>query len=200
MWHPGGVSASGGLRRFWPLFLVGLVLLGAGAAGLSLRQAESRTSEDPLVPAVIDTTSARPRAEEPGPSTVEFTPDASAHPDAAAIRSTLTGYFDAINNRDFDKWRAHVTSKVALEYQRANWMADYASTKDGSILVRRVINSPNNTLRIMLSFTSTQDEAKSPASARSDCNRWRSTYQLAWEGRLLRIDKGSPQSTVVTIC
>ncbi|MCK2240804.1 MULTISPECIES: hypothetical protein [unclassified Crossiella] len=189
-----------GLRRFWPLFLVGLVLLGAVSIGLTLRQAYPTAGADPEVRAVIDSTSARPREQEPGPSTVEFTPDASAHPDAPAIKSLLTGYFEAINSRNFDQWRAHVTAKVSQETQRAVWNADYATTKDGSILVRRVINSPGGTLRIMLTFTSTQDPAKSPPDARSDCNRWRATYQLAVEGRTLRIDKGSPLSTIVSAC
>ncbi len=182
---------------------MGVVAVAAVVVGLGVRTLipePEETQRGGAVNAAPGTTTTPPASEEPGPATVQFSPDAREHPEAPAIQQLLTAYFEAINNKSYEKWRGLVTAEVGQAFTSEQWHAAYSSTKDGSILVRRVINASGGTLRVMLTFTSTQDVDKSPQDNPSTCSRWQAIYTLGWEGRSVRVGKGSPLNTFNKPC
>ncbi len=116
------------------------------------------------------------------------------------VRSLLQRHFDAINNRDYAAWTSTVVSRCPREMPESKWQADYASTRDGSILVHRIEPSPEGTI-VLLSFTSTQAEAQAPLSLPgSTCTNWWVSYRIVVERNQPRIDAGVRHATVNADC
>jgi hypothetical protein len=186
-------------QRAWVLPVLAVVVIGAGAvAGLGIRELASRsTATGPSTSAPSVTTTA---GERPGSGIVELSQDAAAHPQADAVRALLQRHFDAINNRDYAAWASTVVGRRSREMPEPKWQADYSSTKDGSILVHRIEPSPDGTI-VLLSFTSTQDAAKAPASLPgSTCTNWWVSYRVVEERGQRRIDAGVRHTTLNANC
>jgi len=186
-------------QRAWVLPALAVLVIGAGAvAGLGVRELGTRaTAIGPTTsPPSLTTTD----GERPGPGIVQLSQDATAHPQADAIRSLLQRHFDAINNRDYAAWTSTVVSRRSREMPEPTWQADYVSTRDGSILVRRIEPSPDGTI-VLLSFTSTQDEAQAPASLPgSTCTNWWVSYRVVVERGQPRIDAGIRHTSLNANC
>ncbi|TNC22416.1 hypothetical protein FG385_25620 [Amycolatopsis alkalitolerans] len=144
----------------------------------------------------LPSSTARPPGQQPGPGTVELTPDAAAHPLHEDVRRLLQRYFDSINNRDYDAWRTTVTKARIQAKSRPAWLHDYRSTKDGSPLVYRIDAASDEDLRVLLGFTSVQDPLDAPdALPGSSCVHWKLTLPVTLESGNWRIDNVAGYTT-----
>ncbi len=179
--------------------VVVLVLVGGIGAGLGIRELTARATGmgPPLTVAPVTTTS----GPLPGPSTVELSPDAAAHPAAPLIQDLLQRHFNAINNRDYAAWASTVVARRSAEMAEPQWQRAYASSRDGGILVNRIEPSWDGGDVVLLAFTSTQDPASAPANLPdSRCTRWWVSYRVVTERELLRIDAGIKHTTLNADC
>jgi hypothetical protein len=142
--------------------------------------------ENVVVPAPV-TTSLSP-AEQPGSDVVGLTPDAAAHPQSKAVVALLQSYFTAINKKDYRLWTLAVSTERRQSKTEAEWQSDYRSTRDGSILAYRIESAALNQLRVLVAFTSTQDERDAPVGLPEHCIRWRLTLPVIVQGGGLRVD------------
>nr|CEL18826.1 hypothetical protein [Kibdelosporangium sp. MJ126-NF4]CTQ96321.1 hypothetical protein [Kibdelosporangium sp. MJ126-NF4] len=158
------------------------VVVIAAAGGFFVRQLyrqqpESTTPavarEEPVQPSESASTD-----KQPGTGQVRARKDFADHPLQGAIWPMLQEHFDSINERDYDKWRRTVTRERAAKFPESTWQDDYSSTKDGNILVHRLDWAPDRKLRVMVSFTSTQDLADAPPELPKECIRWRIVLPL----------------------
>jgi hypothetical protein len=98
----------------------------------------------------------------------------------------LTRYFDAINGRDFDAWRATL-SRQHRATDRATFLADYASTVDDEIVVRGIVDRPDGVVEVTVTFRSRQQPRHAPADLPVGCLWWRIDYPLVRQGGQLKI-------------
>ncbi|MCR3719186.1 MULTISPECIES: hypothetical protein [Prauserella salsuginis group] len=166
-------------RRWLVPVLVAVVALtvGGGLVAREVYQSPSRTSR-PAAPATSAAPNSVEPADQPGPTRVQLTSDAAAHPDAKVVRGVLQNYFDAINRRDYDLWVTTVVAERAALQSEQEWRENYRSTQDGSIRVYRIEAAPDDGLTALLGFTSLQDAADAPDDLQSDCIRWRLAFPL----------------------
>lgn len=180
-------------RALWVL-PTALVVAAASVAGgllardLYLRPATIEAGE--VTTSESGAPSSVPRSEQPGDRTVRLSVDAELHPDGEHVRALLQRYFDAINGRDYQAWTENVTSDFARRLRAPQWMANYQTTTDGSVVVQRIDTSSTERLRVLAGFVSVQDVAKAPAGLPVDCIRWRVVLPLSEEDGTLRVDNG----------
>lgn len=181
----------GSVASRWLVPAVVVITGVAVAAGMVGRAVYSRPAEAKGSPAVPSSSVAGPL---PGTAEVRLSPDAFTHPDRTSVQAVLQKYFDAINARDFDGWRAVVSAQRVATTAESAWMSDYETTRDGGMVVQRVESDVvGRRLRVLLSFVSTQDVAKAPVALPERCIRWRVVYVMAWEGGELKVDQ-APES------
>ncbi|PXY28339.1 hypothetical protein BAY60_12100 [Prauserella muralis] len=167
--------------------LIVVVSLTVGG-GLLARELYQPPMADEDVRPTRPTTAAVPAGRQPGPGRVELTTDAAAHPQAEPVRALLQAHFDAINRRDYDQWAGTVVTARVQAQPRQEWLANYRSTRDGSILVYRIEAAPGQRLTALIGFTSTQHVADAPPDLPRDCIRWRLALPLTQEYGEWRID------------
>ncbi|HEV8559549.1 MAG TPA: hypothetical protein VGR06_24675 [Actinophytocola sp.] len=172
-------------RWVLPVVLVAMIATAVGA--LVARQIYAEPETSPSV--VLPSDHPLPPGEQPGDPTVAGTSDAAEHPLYETVRALLQTYFDAINNRRYDQWRTVVTKNLA-KISPEKWRADFGSTKDGSIVVRRIENGPVNTARVLLSFTSVQDLEHAPYELPEKCIHWRLVLPFTVEDGTWKLDTG----------
>lgn len=182
----------------WALPAVVLVVLAVGVgAGFGIRELSVRTANDP--PATPPTTTA-PSGPLPGPATVELSQDAATHPEASRIQDLLQRHFNAINNRDYAVWASTVVGSRSREMPEPTWQREYATSRDGGVLVHRIEPSAGGTV-VLLTFVSTQDAEYAPANLPdSRCTRWWVSYRVVSERGQPRIDAGIKHSAVNADC
>jgi hypothetical protein len=175
-------------QRRW--LIVVLIVVGSlmVVGGLTVRELYRLPERSPATVIALPNSTVRPLGDQPGPDTLELTPDAATHPQHEAVRALLQDYFDAINGRDYDRWRNTVARARAEETTRAKWLAEYRTTKDGSILVYRIDAQPQEGLRVFLAFTSTQDPSSAPPELPEACVHWNLVFPLAFENGQFRVD------------
>ena len=183
-------------RQRWLVpVLVAVVALTVGG-GLLVRELyrQPESTDRQVVAALPPETSLRPD-QQPGPRTVELTADAVAHPEDEPVRALLQTYFDAINDRSYDRWKTTVTTDRVRAKSQSEWLAEYRSTQDGSIIVYRIESTPQNGLQVLLAFTSTQNVADAPPNLPEACIRWRLALPVVREGGQWKVDT-VPSGTV----
>jgi hypothetical protein len=186
---------SGRLGWVVPVAVVLAVVAGIGA-GFGIRELSAQAGGS-VGAGPAATTEAGPP---PGSSTVGLSQDAAAHPRADSIRVLLQRHFDAINNRDYAAWASTVVVRRSTEMPRPVWEAEYASTRDGSILLQRIEPSSDGVV-VLVSFVSTQSAANAPVNLPgATCTRWWVSYRVVDEGGLPRIDAGVRHSTINAAC
>ena len=89
-------------------------------------------------PAVIPSSSAVPRDDQPGSGVVKGTPDATGHPMYDTVRELLQRYFDSINTKDYAAWQDTVIPERVARQPQDKWLADYRTTRDGNIVIYRI--------------------------------------------------------------
>ncbi|WP_228122535.1 hypothetical protein [Saccharothrix syringae] len=183
-------------RLLLPLVLV--VVAATAGVGVLAREVYRRPAPargDQIAVPSSGSSSPVPRGDQPGSGAVQLSIDASMHPDGTRVREVLQRFFDSINGHDYELWTRAVTQRRVDETPRSRWVSDYESSRDGTILVHRVESVDPGRLRVLMTFTSTQDLAKAPADLQADCIHWRVVYPLQVERGALRVDLGTEGST-----
>jgi hypothetical protein len=114
-----------------------------------------------------------------GPSSdqsVRLTADAGHHPRAQEISGVLQGYFDSINNRDYDSWVRAVAASQSSVQDPQRWAREYSTSVDSNFMVTAVSDDP---LRARMLFTSEQSVDLAPPTLPADCIEWDVTYLLS---------------------
>jgi hypothetical protein len=93
----------------------------------------------------------------------------------------------SINGRSYERWMTTVTADRIRVQPRREWLTAYRSTRDGSIIVRRIETTPDQRLQVLVSFTSTQDPADAPVGLPVACIRWNLALPLQRENGQLKI-------------
>lgn len=179
----------------WGVPLAVVVLVAAvlgGLAGRSLYEDDNASAAPP-----DGTDPAPPRAH---PGSIVLTEGAKAHPDHRTVRWLLQTHFDAINFHRYDTWKTTVVAAKQAELPEEKWNREYASTRDSDIVLHRIEPGADDSLRVLLTFTSRQDPENSP-NKQSPCLRWRVVYPLVHESGGMRLDtSGLPGSFRYTPC
>jgi len=184
-------------RQRWLIPTLIVVLSVTIGGGLLLREVyrPSVVEQPSVAPALPESSSLAPEAQ-PGPGLVVMSPDALDHPQSQAVTTLIQDYFDAINGKDYPKWTAAVSQERRQTKTKAEWLGDYRSTKDGSILVYRIETVSPGELRVFVGFTSTQDLSDAPVGFPETCVRWRLILPVVLEDNRLRVDvtmAGTPE-------
>ncbi|MEU4447789.1 hypothetical protein AB0K14_12605 [Actinosynnema sp. NPDC050801] len=177
------------------VLLIAAATAGVGVLAREVYQRPAAAQGDQVAAPGSGPSSSVPRSAQPGNAAVQLSGDASQHPDGPRVREVLQQFFDAINGHDYEQWAKTVTAHRVRETPRSQWLSDYESSRDGSILVHRIESVSPTRLRVLMTFTSTQDVAKAPAELRADCIHWRVVYPLQEERGALRVDLGTEGST-----
>jgi hypothetical protein len=179
-------------NRWWFAPVIGLVVLFTAAAGLTARSIYRHPVTAGTAQHTVASTGATaiPANAEPGPTQVVLKADAGAYPLATDVQKLLQTLFDAINNKQYGTWRSVVTYSRRAQTSEQQWLRDYQSSADGSIEVYRIDTAAQNGLRVLLTFTSTQDPANAP-DLKSRCVRWQAVFSLRNEGGDWKLDSGS---------
>lgn len=149
----------------------------------------------------VSAPSSLPPRRQPGPATVELTPDAAAHPRGNEIRALLQDYFHAINRHDYQLWTTTVTGQWVRSKPEGAWREGYRSTRNGNILVYRIDATAGQRLRVLVAFTSTQNPADAPPSLPVGCIRWHLALPavlVAGEWKLAKPTDTTPQRSRCT--
>ncbi|WP_156038738.1 MULTISPECIES: hypothetical protein [Actinoalloteichus] len=194
-------QSAGPRTSGFPLLIVSLaviaVVLGAlvGALGRSWYAGD----DEGEAPAGEATSPVEPPAPD-GPVRVELTPDARAHPDHEAILALVSAHFESINARDYGSWATTVVERRVRDTSEEDWLSRYRSTRDDHVVVHRVEQGPEDSLRVLMTFVSGQDLADAPPEMPAECVHWRVVYPLVVEGGELRLDSGRPGSSSPGAC
>lgn len=177
------------------VLLVAAATAGVGVLAREVYQRPAVVPDDEVVATASGSSEPVPRSAQPGSGTVRLSADAAQHPDGERVREVLQQFFDAINDHDYEQWAKTVTAHRVGQTPKSRWLSDYESSRDGSILVHRVESVSPTRLRVLMTFTSTQDVAKAPADLQADCIHWRVVYPLQVDRDALRVDLGTEGST-----
>ncbi|SDP64508.1 hypothetical protein SAMN04487905_106233 [Actinopolyspora xinjiangensis] len=183
----------------WAVPLTAVALLGAVAGGLFARHLYT-AMEQAAEPLPETSTVPSPVPDPPGLESVMLSEAAQRHPDSESVRDLLQRHFDAINESDYPKWRRTVVRAKRINQPLGQWLQEYRTTEDGTIEVHRIVPGPGRTLRVVMSFISTQDRGHAPKSVPAECLRWRVVYRLAPEDGRLRLGQGLPDSSLPRRC
>lgn len=182
-------------RQLWlaPVLLVTVIATAIG--GLLARQLYE--DPEPSEPdAVLPTASSVPPAEQPGSHVVQGTPDAVGHPLYEALRDVLQVHYNAINERDYERWSEAVTSARSHSQPEARWREAYSSTEDGSILIYRIeVPRDEDTALVLVTLTSVQDPSDAPVELPVGCIYWNVVLPLVLEDDGWKIDIGPESSS-----
>jgi hypothetical protein len=175
-----------------PVLLITVIATATGAlVARSLYQ-----DQPPAQPAAVEPSpsSVAPN-EQPGSPKVQGTADATAHPLFNTLQPLLQRYFDAINAKNYKDWSETVTSDRIEETPEEIWYRDYRTTRDGNIIVYRIETGGDDTARVLLQFTSTQDPKDAPQELPEACIRWNLVWPFAKEGGEWKLAAGETSSS-----
>ncbi|TCO47956.1 hypothetical protein [Actinocrispum wychmicini] len=184
--------------RLWPALLAITVVTAAAAlGGRYLYQQHADTTVITSIVAGGPSGSATPSTPVPPPGSllVQGSQDAVAHPQYEPVQKMTQDYFDAINGRDYSKFRGVITKARADLLPKAKFDHDFRSSADGSILIYRIDAAPDAKLRVLIGFTSTQDVADAPPELPVPCITWHVVWPLVRDGAKWRIDSGPELSS-----
>jgi hypothetical protein len=169
-------------NRWWIAPVLGAVVVVTAVAAVVAHGRYQRPTAADTPPVVVATgSSSVPSSAEPGPGTVSVTPDVLKFTAHAKVQQVFQTYFDAINTKRYAEWRSVVTSDLADEQSESAFVSGYQSTRDGSILLYRVDTAPDNGLRVLVTFHSTQDPADAPSGFAHQCIEWQVVKPLTWD-------------------
>jgi hypothetical protein len=172
----------------WLIPITLLIAVCALVGGLIARQlyATSKPVDTKSPPAVVNAPATSPH-DPNDTTTVFFTDFATSDPNFELVRQALQSYFNAINKRDFDKWRQVMTPAVGATQTRADWTKGFKTTTDKGMYVYR-IEATDVGADVFGSFTSTQDVADAPKDLKEPCIRWNMVWPMVKIDNVFRID------------
>lgn len=195
------VSALAGGAIAWP-FTVPPAQLADVAHGQPATSAAAASS--PSIPAPVDSApeSGAPPASSPAESashaggvTVTIGPGAAAQPGAARVAAFMAGYFDAINQRDYQSYLAAFDEQARPDYTRQKFLGEFGTTTDTAPSLT-ALNPAGGGLLATVTFTSHQSPAKS--FTHTACTAWTLRLYLEASGASYLIGRpplGSPPTT-----
>lgn len=142
-------------------------------------------TEEPVPTA--EPTTATPVEPSVGNNVVAVAPDAAQNPAAADVVQVLTAYFTAVNQRDYNQYRAQHTRAVRNKMTRSEFTTGFRSTEDSQIMLLNLTPADDGRLIALVSFVSHQNAADGPSG--QTCTSWTVGKFLETEGNALRIGK-----------
>lgn len=188
---------------WWVVPVLGLVVVFVAVAALIAHDLYHRNTTASAGAAAPPGAATMPSSAQPGPGTVEYAQDFADYPQHTEVLAVLQTYFNAINQKRYDEWVSVVTPALAAEQTKEGFLNGYRSTRDGSMYVYRADTAPDNGVRVLLSFTSTQDLADAPPNFPHTCIKWQVVVPLAWDQkqRQFEVDAGiTGSSPQVQVC
>jgi hypothetical protein len=176
-----------------PVLLIAVIATALG--GLLARDLYSEEPASPPPTVVATSPSPGPSGEQPGPSTVQGTIDAVAHPLYPTLRGLLQTYFDAVNAKDYRRWSSVVTYERQANQPEQEWRKEYNTTKDGSIVMHRIEARGDGTARVLLTFTSTQAKENAPQELPVPCIHWNVVWAFSTEDGEWKLAAGPTSAT-----
>jgi hypothetical protein len=177
-------------RQRWLIPALIVVVSVTIGGGLLAREVYKQPDVDPPLAAGVVVSTPPPTSlspeQQPGPDTVTLTPDAGDHPQGEVLRKLYQSYFDAINQRDYAKWEGTVTEKQGMS--QGLGLDGFKSTKDGSPTIYRIETAPDNNLRVLIGFTSTQKVVDAPPELPAPCTKLLLVMRVAIENGNWKID------------
>lgn len=188
-------------RPSWRWLLAGVVItvVVAAAAGLVIRGVYADPTAPEAALAGLPSATAAPD-QEPGDGRVQLAPDARNHPDALQVLAVLQRQFDAINTGNYNAWTTTVMADKLKDLPRQKWHDDYATTKDGSIVVHRIDPGASGGLVVLVTFTSTQSIDRAPPDFPYSCIHWRMMYPITQERGDALVDTVRPANVLRGRC
>ncbi len=182
--------------------MIGVVLVLTAVGGLvarSIYQPAASAGTPPVTAAPPPTsapTSGQP-VKQPGSPRVQLSADAAASPYGQTIENLLQVYFDSINDHNYQEWESVATPALIGENSLEKWQNGYRTTQDGSMYVYRINASSGGQLRVLITFTSTQNVAQAPWFAKFSCINWSQVLPIVNMNGGWRIDvnpSGAPHA------
>jgi hypothetical protein len=135
----------------------------------------------------------RPAA--PGGVTVAIGPGAAPQSGAARVAAFIAGYFNAINQRDYQGYMGKFDDQARPDYTRQKFIAEFSSTSDTAPALTALSPAAGGLLATV-TFTSHQSPAQS--FTHTACTAWTQRLYLEASGGSYLIGRpppGSPQTT-----
>lgn len=105
-----------------------------------------------------------------------------------AIQVTLSRYFDAVNNHDYDTaWRQFTPQEQARLGSEQQYIQGEATTHVSNTMLGGIVSQSPGVDSVTLSFTSTQSPANSPDG--QPCDNWSLVYTVVLTGGTWLIDR-----------
>lgn len=183
----------------WLLAAVVVVTMAGAAAGLVVREVYAHPGSVPATPAVVPLTPISP-SPGVGSSDVQALAGVMTHPDAGRVLDLLRRQFDGINTLNYPMWSSTITSAEVHQKSKAEFLVDFASTKDSHVVVHRIDPGQNGGLRVLVSFTSTQDVSQAPRDFPYPCIRWSMIFPVTNEDGDLKVDTVNAASILHSQC
>lgn len=177
---------------------VSLAVIGAVAGGFLARDLYPKVR--PSGSERYRPTAPEPSEEPPGTDTVRLSRAAKAHPEHDRVRALLQRHFRGINRGSYELWASTVVAEKRNNQPKGQWLSEYDTTFDGSILVYRILPDRDRGLRVLMTFTSVQQPEDAPNSMPVDCLRWRVVYRIRSTAGGLRLGEGLPDSSLFRPC
>jgi hypothetical protein len=133
----------------------------------------------------------------PAGVTVTIGPGAADRPDAARVATFMVGYFDAINQRDYQSYLAAFDEQARPDYSRQKFLAEFGTTTDTAPSLT-ALSTEGAGLLATVTFTSHQSPAKS--FTHTACTAWTLRLYLEASGTSYLIGQpppGSPRTTAL---
>jgi hypothetical protein len=172
-----------------------ITVIATALGGLLARDLYSEPVTPPPATVVATSPSPGPPEEQPGPADVRGTADAVVHPLYRALRELLQTYFNAVNAKDYAQWSSAVTYERQTNQPEQKWRDEYASTKDGNIVMHRVEARGDGTARVLLTFTSTQAVTDAPQELPEPCIHWNVVWAFSTEDGAWKLAAGPASAT-----
>ncbi|MFC4858388.1 hypothetical protein [Actinophytocola glycyrrhizae] len=187
--------STGSPRQLWLLPVLLITVIATAIGGLLARDLYKEPPAAPPPTVVATEPAPGPQEEQPGPPTVKGTADAVAHPLYGQLQRLLQTYFDAVNAKDYAQWASVVTGERQANQPEQKWLDEYRSTTDGSIVMHRIEARGDGAARVLLTFTSTQDEEDAPRELPRPCIHWNVVWAFAVEDGEWKLAAGPSAAT-----
>jgi hypothetical protein len=130
-----------------------------------------------------------------GGVTVRTGPGAARQPGAARVATFMAGYFDAINQRDYQGYMAKFDDQARPDYTRQKFLAEFGTTADTAAALTG-LSPAGRGLLATVTFTSHQSPDRS--FTHTACTAWTQRLYLEASGGTYLIGPlppGSPRTT-----
>jgi hypothetical protein len=193
------VSALAGAAIAWPF-----TQPPAQLADVAHGQPATSTAAPSRPPAPVNSApvnSAPPASPPAGPAsqaggvTVSIGPGAAAQPGAARVAIFMAGYFNAINQRDYQSYLAAFTEQARPDYSRQKFLAEFGTTTDTAPSLT-ALTAAGGGLLATVTFTSHQNPAQS--YTHTACTAWTQRLYLVTSGTSYLIGPPPPGSPPTT--